>query len=904
MARPPMELSPRRRRLLLLQAIVTCWSIGRSDALTLDQCDHALGMESGEINDHQISAWCPQPVITSQVHEYLQIDLGRVTVVTAAETQGRFGNGRGVEWAEKYALQYWRPGAEGDTGWRTYRNASGHTVMDGNVNSYMAHKTVLNPPLIASKVRVVPKSDHPRTVCLRAELHGCRYTAGIDSYSMDVPDARWPDLTYDGVGSAKVMKNGLGQLTDGHVGNNDITRPEWVGWRRTAGQTVTITFRFSGLRELEAATFFVSNHFTANARIFSEAALRFSLDGEVYTDTAVKLRPDADRIFEDSRELRISLHRQVARFVRIDLTAADTWTLISEINFEGAPSTANITHLVAAGGAAAAGGDDGAAPPPGPAAADAGGSAAPLAVILGVLGLVLLLLSALVGYVVRAGRRRKVAGGPSPTPLPLPRTLNMKELRLNMHLAAGPGYARSHGDVYGPLPAEEDKVGLCGSEPYRVVRLNPDYNTTGQRTARRDQRTPDTSYDYAVPVDNDTPPPPFTDCVPAAGRSPADPWDNPSYKQSPSGTTQSSSQPSLCNLAELLPPPPLPPPPPEPPAAATLSRRRRVLARSVEGVTGTCVWQTRRADVGLADVREVGADMIKRREKIGEGRFGEIFSCEVHFPSSPDSPYQAPSRLVSARCLRTSATGDAACRLRAEAEPLSRVSDPHVTRLLGVCTMDESPCLLVEYMERGDLNQFLRRTQLDPGRPSQRPLEYGSLIYMATQVAAGMKHLETLGIVHRDLAARNCLVGHQLQVKVGDLGPSRAQYASDYVTLPDGRVVPLRWHAPEALFTEQCSSSSDVWSFSVTLWEILTWCRLQPLAHLSDAAVTDRLASYLPPVSCAEQLLQQPNVCPREIFDLMCECWRVDPTARPTFGEIHMFLQRKNLGFEPVTDGT
>ena len=49
------------------------------------------------------------------------------------------------------------------------------------------------------------------------------FLAGIDSYNMDVSDSRWPDLTYDGVGSAKVMKNGLGQLTDGHVGNNDIT---------------------------------------------------------------------------------------------------------------------------------------------------------------------------------------------------------------------------------------------------------------------------------------------------------------------------------------------------------------------------------------------------------------------------------------------------------------------------------------------------------------------------------------------------------------------------------------------------------------------------------------------------------------------------------------------------------
>ena len=44
----------------------------------------------------------------------------------------------------------------------------------------------------------------------------------------------------------------------------------------------------------------------------------------------------------------------------------------------------------------------------------------------------------------------------------------------------------------------------------------------------------------------------------------------------------------------------------------------------MEGVTGTCVWQARRGDGSLGDTREVSADMIKRREKIGEGRFGEV----------------------------------------------------------------------------------------------------------------------------------------------------------------------------------------------------------------------------------------------------------------------------------------
>ena len=139
--------------------------------------DHIVGAQSSRIRtEHRGGAWCPQPVITDRVHEYLQIDLGRVTVITGAETQGRFGNGQGKEWAEKYELEYWRPGWDEKTGWRTYRNVSGVTRMDGNVNSYMPRKTALNPPLIAAKVRVVPRSSHPRTVCPRAELYGCRYT--------------------------------------------------------------------------------------------------------------------------------------------------------------------------------------------------------------------------------------------------------------------------------------------------------------------------------------------------------------------------------------------------------------------------------------------------------------------------------------------------------------------------------------------------------------------------------------------------------------------------------------------------------------------------------------------------------------------------------------------------------
>lgn len=49
-------------------------------------------------------------------------------------------------------------------------------------------------------------------------------------------------------------------------------------------------------------------------------------------------------------------------------------------------------------------------------------------------------------------------------------------------------------------------------------------------------------------------------------------------------------------------------------------------------------------------------------------------------------------------------------------------------------------------------------------------------------------------------------------------------------------------------------------------------------------------------------LLPQPINCPKEIYDLMCECWQRDDKSRPNFREIQLFLQRKNLGYKPECD--
>ena len=102
-------------------------------------------------------------------------------------------------------------------------------------------------------------------------------------------------------------------------------------------------------------------------------------------------------------------------------------------------------------------------------------------------------------------------------------------------------------------------------------------------------------------------------------------------------------------------------------------------------------------------------------------------------------------------------------------------------------------------------------------------------------------------------------------------------------------------------FQGKFTNKSDVWSFAVTLWEILTFAREQPFAGTSDDQVIENCGHYYRN-DRMEMYLPQPSNCPKEIYDLMMECWNRDQLNRPSFREIHMFLQRKNMGYDPEED--
>ncbi|PNJ20865.1 DDR1 isoform 13 [Pongo abelii] len=287
-----------------------------------------------------------------------------------------------------------------------------------------------------------------------------------------------------------------------------------------------------------------------------------------------------------------------------------------------------------------------------------------------------------------------------------------------------------------------------------------------------------------------------------------------------------------------------------------------------------------------------------------------VHLCEVDSPQdlvSLDFPLNVRKGhplLVAVKILRPDATKNARNDFLKEVKIMSRLKDPNIIRLLGVCVQDDPLCMITDYMENGDLNQFLSAHQLEDkaaegapgdGQAAQGPtISYPMLLHVAAQIASGMRYLATLNFVHRDLATRNCLVGENFTIKIADFGMSRNLYAGDYYRVQGRAVLPIRWMAWECILMGKFTTASDVWAFGVTLWEVLMLCRAQPFGQLTDEQVIENAGEFFRDQG-RQVYLSQPPACPQGLYELMLRCWSRESEQRPPFSQLHRFLAEDAL---------
>lgn len=268
-----------------------------------------------------------------------------------------------------------------------------------------------------------------------------------------------------------------------------------------------------------------------------------------------------------------------------------------------------------------------------------------------------------------------------------------------------------------------------------------------------------------------------------------------------------------------------------------------------------------------------------RESPLGRGSFGSVYKGKVF------------GEVVAIKFFRERdgvSIGAAWDEFLQEVHMLMGHSHQNVISLKGVCL--DPPCIITEYCPNGSLHHFLcRETYTD--------LSWGARVKLAAGIARGMLflHSQEMPIIHQDLRCSNIVLKEDFTPVITDLG-----MATNGPTEPRDDLNPM-YQSPEVILRrEKACQKSDVYSFSILMWAILTgkipWQGLNPWVaqrhlELKKRLPVPKLWSKWPGMEC--------------YVDLMQRCWAEERQDRPTFREIVQELERilALAGDGPPDDG-
>ena len=265
---------------------------------------------------------------------------------------------------------------------------------------------------------------------------------------------------------------------------------------------------------------------------------------------------------------------------------------------------------------------------------------------------------------------------------------------------------------------------------------------------------------------------------------------------------------------------------------------------------------------GMLRELEVDRERVTMLREIGNGNFSNVMEASV-VGSDGESVVMAAKV-----ALQQSDDGDRN-QLFDEAVRQRALNHENVVRLLGVC-FTGTPCfILLEFMANGDLKSYMRQCE-----GASRALTPEQQVKLAVDCCAGFAYLQSCKFVHRDIAARNVVLSGSFVAKIGDFGMSRALTNFEYYrqnAQSTNWALPIRWMAPESYLDGTWNLQTDVWMFGVLLWEIFSHGK-HPWHKLADGSVMQAIQQ--------RSKLERPSSCPLEMYDVMMDCWKLDPRKR------------------------
>lgn len=213
-------------------------------------------------------------------------------------------------------------------------------------------------------------------------------------------------------------------------------------------------------------------------------------------------------------------------------------------------------------------------------------------------------------------------------------------------------------------------------------------------------------------------------------------------------------------------------------------------------------------------------------EKIGSGGMSVVYKAKCH----------TLNRLVAIKVLKEEFASDEnfVSKFKMEAQAAARLSHPNIVNVYDVVDEENLHYIVMELIEGITLKSYIEKKKL---------LDSKEAIGIAIQVAQGIAAAHEQHIIHRDIKPQNMIISKDGKVKVADFGIARA--VSSQTVNSSAAVGSVHYISPEQARGGYCDERSDIYSFGITLYEMVTGrvpfegdnTVAVALAHLEDPVV-------------------------------------------------------------------
>lgn len=213
-------------------------------------------------------------------------------------------------------------------------------------------------------------------------------------------------------------------------------------------------------------------------------------------------------------------------------------------------------------------------------------------------------------------------------------------------------------------------------------------------------------------------------------------------------------------------------------------------------------------------------------EKIGSGGMSVVYKAKCH----------TLNRLVAIKVLKEEFASDEnfVSKFKMEAQAAARLSHPNIVNVYDVVDEENLHYIVMELIEGITLKNYIEKKEL---------LDSKEAIGIAIQVAQGVAAAHEQHIIHRDIKPQNMIISKDGKVKVADFGIARA--VSSQTVNSSAAVGSVHYISPEQARGGYCDERSDIYSFGITLYEMVTGrvpfegdnTVAVALAHLEDPVV-------------------------------------------------------------------